>query len=78
MPSLQYDNDTEAVVTSDAQDQTKSDQEKLVFSNIGNWKPIAISSERGKKYYMLASPETIEHLLADQPTGLWRPLSSNK
>ncbi|KAI8882105.1 hypothetical protein K501DRAFT_274025 [Backusella circina FSU 941] len=75
LPSLRCDDNTEVAVTSSAQDQTESDQEKTVFSNTGDWKPVAISSKCGKKYYMLASPETIEHLLAEQPTGLWWPPS---
>ncbi|KAI8638231.1 hypothetical protein BD408DRAFT_27838 [Parasitella parasitica] len=78
LPSLHCGCDTELVVTSNAQDKTELDQEKILFSNIGNLKPISISSKCGKKYYMLASPETIEHLLAEQPTGLWRPPSPNR
>ena len=78
LPSLRCDNDTEVVANSSIQDQTKSDQEKKVFSNIGNWKPITLSSECGEKYYMLVSSETIEPLLVEQPTGLWGPSSPNR
>jgi hypothetical protein len=70
LPLLRCDDNTEVAVTSSAQDQTESDQKKTAFSNIGDWKPVAISSKCGKKYYMLASPETIEHILAEQPTAL--------
>ena len=77
LPSLHCNHNAEAVAASNAQDQTESNEKEIAFSNIGNWKPIALSSECGKRYYMLASPETFEHLLAEQPTGLWKPPSPN-
>jgi hypothetical protein len=77
LPSLHCDHNAEAVAASNAQDQTESNTKEIAFSNIGNWKPIALSSKCGKRYYMLASPETFEHLLAEQPTGLWKPPSPN-
>ncbi|KAI7864635.1 uncharacterized protein EV154DRAFT_488870 [Mucor mucedo] len=64
LPSLRCDDNTKVAVTS-------SKQEKTGFSNTGDRKPVEISSKCEKKFYMLASPETIEHLLVEQPTGLW-------
>lgn len=66
------DNDMGVLLASNATDLPQTDQEKLIMlSKIGNWKSIAISLENGKKYYMLAPPNSIEDILADQPTGVW-------
>lgn len=60
------------LLASNATDLPQTDQEKIIMlSKIGNWKSVAISLENGKKYYMLASPNSIEDILADQPTGVW-------
>lgn len=60
------------LLASNALDFPQSDQEKIIMlSKIGNWKSIAVSLENGKKYYMLASPNLIEEILAEQPTGVW-------
>ncbi|KAG0986945.1 hypothetical protein G6F29_002878 [Rhizopus arrhizus] len=77
LPPLHCDHNAEAVAASNAQDQREPNKKEIVFSNIGNWKPIALSSECGKTYYMLASPEAFKHLLAKQPTGLWKPPNPN-
>lgn len=60
------------LLASNAIDLPQTDQEKIIMlSKIGNWKSIAISLKNRKKYYMLASPNSIEDILADQPTGVW-------
>lgn len=46
--------------------------------NIGDLEPITIISENGKEYHMLTSPKTIECILRDQPTGVWKlPISNS-
>lgn len=42
-----------------------------MLTKLGNWASIAIPLEHGEKYYMLASPNFIEDILANQPTGVW-------
>lgn len=59
-------------MASDAIGLSEKEKEKvLMLSKIGNWEPIIMSSMNGKKYYMLTSQTTIDHILADQPTGAW-------
>ncbi|KAI9470475.1 MAG: hypothetical protein EXX96DRAFT_542585 [Benjaminiella poitrasii] len=78
LTSLQCNNDMGISLESKASDRTQTDQEKPIMSNkIKNWKPIVISSENGKKYYMLASPSAIEDILANQPTGEWQLPNQN-
>lgn len=70
--SARCDNDMGVLLASNALDLPQTDQEKIIMlSKIGNWKSIAVSLENGKKYYMLASPDLIEDILAEQPTGVW-------
>jgi hypothetical protein len=60
------------LMASDAIGLSEKEKEKvLMLSKIGNWEPIIMSSMNGKKYYMLTSQTTIDHILADQPTGAW-------
>ncbi|GAN11821.1 hypothetical protein MAM1_1043d11430 [Mucor ambiguus] len=61
------------LTTSNAQDQIEPNEKEANFGSIGNWKPIVISTKCGKRYHILASPETFEHLLSEQPTGPWEP-----
>lgn len=65
-------NNRSILMASDAINLSETDKEKvLMLSKIGNWKPIIISSENGKKYHVLASQTTIGHILTDQPAGVW-------
>lgn len=76
--SSHCDNDISILNASDAINLSRSDQEKIIMlSKIGNWKPITILSENGKEYHMLTSPKTIEGILTDQPTGVWKLPISN-
>jgi hypothetical protein len=64
--------DRSVLMASDAINLSKTDKEMVLMLNkIGNWKPIIISSENGKKCHALASQTTIGRILTDQPTGVW-------
>ncbi|KAI7859233.1 hypothetical protein BDC45DRAFT_531134 [Circinella umbellata] len=48
---------------------TREKENSIMLAKIGNLEPVTLKNKNGKNYHFLTSPENIDQVLTDQPSG---------